>query len=252
MSGYGWDAAKEGADKQAQSSGKFLRLADDKDKAVIAFLGEPYTREVLWDGAMNKGQGGNRPFTDADAEAGKSPRVLVSYNVLHRESQTVKIFEQGVVFYRELLRFKDKYGLDKRFFEVERHGVKKDQNTTYAIFPDDEFTAEETKAVKGLDLLVLDKELEDGGDDSTDTKSDAKSETKSANGAGGSISADAATNLVSRLKVLPKEKLTKFLERFDVKKIRDVKKADEEGALAFVGELEGKPEAASGEVDPFA
>ena len=49
----GWDQAKGLADKHTNSgSGLFVRLANDRDKVVGAFAGDPYARETHWTGEL--------------------------------------------------------------------------------------------------------------------------------------------------------------------------------------------------------
>jgi hypothetical protein len=45
-----WDRAKEMADRHAGTGGIFVRLANDGDKVVGVFCGEPDAREVHWTG----------------------------------------------------------------------------------------------------------------------------------------------------------------------------------------------------------
>ncbi len=57
--------------------------------------------------------------------------------------------------------------------------------------------------------------------------------------------------IMGRLKALPntKENVEKFLNKFGIQRIRELKHADVAAASAFVDELSGKPAAV---VDPFA
>lgn len=248
--GYGWDYAEKLAGEHSGGGGKFVRLVNDGDKVCGAFIGQPFSREVIWSDAANGGKGGNVPFTSAHEAEGKKPRLLVAFNFYDRETKELRVFEQGVTFYRDLLRFKEKYGLDTRYFEVQRNGKAKDSNTTYSIFPDDEIPAEDREKIKGLALLNLERELEGGGDDTPA----ATSSGSNGAAASGTIPQDVIDDLVRRLKVMPKSALESFLKRFEVAKIRDVSAAHREAALAFVADLEksGEAPAPAGEVDPFA
>jgi hypothetical protein len=243
--GYGWDTADKMADEHSGGGGKFVRLANDGDKVCGIFVGEPYSREVIWSDAANGGKGGNIPFTESHAAAGEKSRLLVSFNFWDREVKELRVYEQGVTFYRDLLRFKEKYGLDNRYFEIVRNGKARDSNTTYSLFPDDEVDDATKAMIKGLKLLDLEAELEGSGtSDSGDTPA-AASESAT-------IGQNVIDDLVRRLKARPRADLTSFLERFGVAKIRDVKASDQGDAIAFVKDLE-TPEAAAkgGEVDPF-
>jgi hypothetical protein len=48
--GNSWDKARTLADQHASQGGIFVRLANDGDKVVGAFCGEPFAREVVWTG----------------------------------------------------------------------------------------------------------------------------------------------------------------------------------------------------------
>ena len=45
-----WDQAASLADKHANQGGIFVKLANDGDKVVGAFVGDPHAREVVWTG----------------------------------------------------------------------------------------------------------------------------------------------------------------------------------------------------------
>ena len=63
-----------------------------------------------------------------------------------------------------------------------------------------------------------------------------------------------ASQLVARLKVLPRDAVDAFLHKFGVQKIRDLSAANEAQAFSFVESLESQFAEASSveEVDPFA
>ena len=44
-----WNKAETMAQKQ-DTSGVFIKLPKDGDTALVAFVGEPYPREVVWNG----------------------------------------------------------------------------------------------------------------------------------------------------------------------------------------------------------
>ncbi|MCA9588115.1 MAG: hypothetical protein KC657_22485, partial [Myxococcales bacterium] len=94
-----------------------------------------------------------------------------------------KVLEQGVMFFKDLVRVREKYGLEKWAFEIQRHGAAKDPKTTYSILPEHQLSVEQQKAFQALpqhDLAKLYSGEADGGAkggqslDSYDKKSDAK------------------------------------------------------------------------------
>jgi hypothetical protein len=93
------------------------------------FLGEPYPREVSFvDGkyvpVRREGEGGRGKVS-----------LRVALNVALYDSKEVKVLEQGVMFFKDLVRVREKYGLEKWAFEIQRHGAAKDPKTTYSILP---------------------------------------------------------------------------------------------------------------------
>ncbi len=252
----GWDKAKEKAEEVSQGSGKYLQLKNDGDTAVVAFLGEPCAREVLW---VDAGGGKQKPvaFTDEHVKEGKKPRLQVGFAVYNKATQQVQTFEQGVVFFRQVLKVRDKYGLDKWWFEVKRDGAAGSQKTTYTVLPEEKITAEELKDLKGLELPNLEEELskdrdeEEGSGGGSDGKSDAKSAESNA---GGTISDAARTKLVAKLKELSKEKQDECLAHFEIKRVRDLPQSKAKAAMAFAEKLAAPAPAADSapaEADPF-
>ena len=249
MGVHGVEAAKRMAEEhEANAAGKFVKLVDDGDKIVCAFVGEPYAREVVW---IEK-EGKRTPEEFDEAKHGKKAgqRMLVSWNVYDFEQEKVRVWEQGVVFFRTWLQADEKYGRTKWAFEIKRNGAAGSTKTTYSCFPDRELTPDEIKMIKALDLY----DLEDGTDSLDD---DNKSNSVGSNGV---IDAETANKLIGDLKELrdagKTEVLTAFLKEFGVEAIRDVPGALGEKALAFVAQHKAPAPAAAAsrpaERDPFA
>ena len=161
------------------------------------------------------------------------------------------MIEGGTAWFKDVVKVRDKYGLERYAFEIERHGAAGDTKTTYTILPDERLTEEQRAEVAALQLHDLGKVLAGGGraaggggdfNSYDKTPSDALVEAKS------------ASELVTRLKSLPREAVDSFLKKFGVKRVRDLKASDEKAAREFVSGLEGKGggKTGSGEVDPFA
>ena len=180
----------------------------------------------------------------------------VALNVALYDSKEVKVLEQGVMFFKDLVRVREKYGLEKWAFEIQRHGAAKDPKTTYSILPEHQLSVEQQKAFQALpqhDLAKLYSGEADGGAkggqslDSYDKKSDAKGD--------GTVAPNVAQGLVTALKALPREATDKFLAKFGVQRIKDLPTSQVEKARAFVEQLQTEsaaPAAAETEVDPFA
>ena len=241
-----WQQTEEMAKKHDQGGSLWLKLAGDGDKAVVVFLGEPHPREVAFvDGK----------YVEVDEKmkaAGTKASLRVALNVALYDSKEVKVLEQGVMFFKDLVRVREKYGLEKWAFEIQRHGAAKDPKTTYSILPEHQLSAEQQKAFQALpqhDLAKLYSGESEGGAkggqslDSFDKKAD------------GAISPNVAQGIVTALKALPREATDRFLAKFGVQRIKDLPSAQVEKARAFVEQLQTEsaaPVAAETEVDPFA
>jgi len=109
-----------------------------------------------------------------------------------------------------------------------------------------------------LSLHDLAKVTENDADDSTDMSShDKKKEAAKAEAAKPDtvIKDEESADLVRRLKLIPKEKVPTFLQKFGIQQVRQLKSSQLAAAQAFCTELEGKPPPpppAPAEVDPFA
>ncbi len=249
MENIGWNQAGDLADKHAQASGGlFVKLTGNGDKVVGIFLGEPCAREVHW--------GGDRyhPCTEdgcSYCEGGKKPSLRVCLNFYVPSEKSLKVIEGGVTWFKDLLKVKEKYGLDKWMFEIERHGEAGDSKTTYTILPEEKLDDDLKKELAKLELHDLVKVVS-GDDNDNDTDFDSYDK---ANKEDRLIDPREASKLVPRLKAMPREATDIFCQKFDVQRIRDLKASDTERAQAFVEHLEGKYTAPktdkTEEVDPF-
>jgi hypothetical protein len=88
----------------------------------------------------------------------------VALNVALYDSKEVKVLEQGVMFFKDLVRVREKYGLEKWAFEIQRHGAAKDPKTTYSILPEHQLSAEQQKAFQALPQHDLAKLYSGEGD----------------------------------------------------------------------------------------
>jgi len=235
-----WDRTEEMAKRHDQGGSTWLKLADDGDKEVVVFLGEPYPREVVFlDGKYE-------PFTEELQAKGHKASLRVAVNVALFETKEVKVLEQGVVFFKQLLQIRSKRKLDEWAFEVERHGAARDKNTTYTLLPEHKLTPEQQAEFQALPLHDLEKLYsgEGGGElGSYDKKSDAVVDPKKAQA------------IVQALKTLPREAVDRFCQKFGISRVKDLPASQVEKAQVFVealaAELGGKNNAQE-EVDPFA
>jgi len=239
-----WQRTEEMAKKHDQGSSTWLKLGNDGDKAVIVFLGEPHAREVCFvDGKYQQ-------FDDKLKTQGLKPSLRVALNVAVYDTKELKVLEQGVTFFKDLVRVREKYGLEKWAFEIQRHGAAKDPKTTYSILPEHQLTPEQLKEFQSLKLQDLEKlysgEAAGSGDSlgSYDRKDD------------GTVDASTAQALATQLKTMPREAVDRFCKKFNVSRIKDLPSAQLEKARAFLEvlatEFAAPAPAATPETDPFA
>jgi hypothetical protein len=238
--------------KRHDGGGQWLRLQNDGDKVKVVFLGEPYPREVCF--VDNK----YLIATDSLRAEGHRVSLRIAFAVGLLDTREVKVFEQGVGFFKDLIQVKEKYGLDRWAFEIRRAGAAKDPKTKYTILPECQLTPDQQAVFRGLRLPSL-RDLYSDATPVTGTPSTgAASTARSAAGAasvGGFVDAHTAQQLAAALKMLPRESVDRFLAHFAVQQIRAVPSERTEEARYFVEALTAEfalAQQAQVEVDPFA
>jgi len=231
-----WENAQTLADQHANQGGIFIRLSNNGDKVVGAFCGEPHAREVHWTGEKyEECTGDGCPH----CSGGKRPSLRVMLNFYVPAENEMKVIEGGTNWFKDVIKVRDKYGLAKWLFEIERHGESGDPKTTYSILPeekiDDELRAK-IAAAEAHDLAGI-------GSGETNEKATTKA-------AGGSIDPRAAGELVAKLKTLQRSDVDAFLAEFKVQRVRDLRAEDEAKAKAYIEKLAAPEQSA--EIDPFA
>jgi hypothetical protein len=172
--------------------------------------------------------------------------MRATFNFYIPGEREMKLIEGGVTWFNDVLKAKDKYGLENWLFEVERHGSSGDPKTSYTILPEEKLTADQSKEIEGMRLHDLPKAVAGRGD------KPASADKRS----GETIDVRQASELVARLKALPRDAVDSFLSKFAVQRVRDLKRSDEKAAAAFLAAVEGRytgqTTQANDEVDPFA
>jgi hypothetical protein len=234
-----WEHASELADQHAANGGLFVKLANDGDKVVGVFLGDPYAREVHWDGERYVVCEGKERCEHCDGGVKASLRTSMNFYVIDEDA--VKIIEGGVAWFKDLLKCREKYGLTKWSFEIERHGAAKSPKTSYSILPDEQLSEEDRQRYSKLELHDLRSVLAGDGAEDGEHRADSKEKN-----AGKPIETRDAELIAARLRAAPKDVVGAFLKKFGVARIRELKGSDVKGALAF---LDAK--APANEIDPF-
>jgi len=223
MDADSWDQAEELAKQHEESGSLWLKLVNDKDHAVVVFLGAPFARDVCFiDGKYVL-------FDEALKAKGERPTARVAFNVALYDTKDVKIFEQGLTFFKDLKRVRDKYGVRNWAFEVQRHGAAKDPKTTYSILPDHQLTAEEQAAFQALVLhdlpaVYAGEAGEDAGDglDSYDRNPGGATPAPTKAAAPAVIDDRTVQLLVTHLKPLPRAAVERFCAMFGIARIKEL------------------------------
>lgn len=257
VGGSVWESAAKLADKYSNQGGIFLRLVNDGDKVVGVFCGEPFTREVVW-------MGDRYETYDPAIHEGKRPTLRVLLNFFVPAEGAMKVIEGGTVWFKDVLKVRGKYGLDKWSFEIERHGAAGDPKTTYSILPEEKLGIETLAAIEkaGLhDLSAISAGQEDGQETGLKTgqeqaKAAVPAQTRAAftNGSsstpksGGlnrfapapderTVDEATAQEFAAALRELPRADVESFFTRFGLKRVRDLKLSQLSEASAAIGAL---------------
>ena len=147
-----WDRAKTIADKHTNAASLFVRLQNDGDKVIGAFVGEPAARELHWVESKYEECVGDGC---ARCAAGQKPTFRVMFNFYVVADDAMKIIEGPTAFFGAVLGIREKYSLDGWLFEVKRLGKAKDPKTTYSVLPEKEIDAATSATIEGALLHVL-------------------------------------------------------------------------------------------------
>ena len=242
---HAWNHAQQMADKHANAGGIFVRLAESGEKIVGAFCGDPFPREVVWTGQRYETLDEDNPAHQAKRA---SLRVMLNFYV--PDENAMKIIEGGTAWFKDVLKVRDKYGLDTWLFEIERQGAAGDPKTTYTILPEtkvDDAMRARIRAAGLHDLTQVGTRDEGESDQASEDKA-----PKAPAAASGPLDAQVADALVAQLRALPRAEVDAFLQTFGVQRVRDVDAAQEAAARAFIEKRLAAHHAQSADLDPFA
>jgi hypothetical protein len=146
-----WDLVSDRLEEIKRRNSVFIRLEDDGDSVIVAFVGEPRIREVHWTGAEYKDCEG-----EGCALCARNVRATakVMLNAFEQEMELMRVFECGASTFKTVLKAVKKYGL-AWWFEVERQGAKGDPKTTYTVLPEAALTDKDAALVDQAPLHDL-------------------------------------------------------------------------------------------------
>jgi hypothetical protein len=243
----GWDKAKEASKKAGD--GKYIRLKDDGDKVVGVFLDEPEARSTYFDEKEKK----SYVYTDEHRKSGCKESISFLFNFYDVNASRVRVLEVKNATFKDILKVREKYGLEKWAFEIQRNGAKGDNKTTYTVLPEtkiSELADGVQKAIKEAKLYDLVKEAAGEGGDDDDAKG-SRSGGSSGSSSDEPVDDKTRGDIVERLKALPREKADEFLKKFGIGKVKELPQSKAKAALEFLKTLEGAS-SSDDEEDPFA
>jgi hypothetical protein len=226
-----WDEAKGLAEKHANSGGIFVRLANNGDKVTGVFCGEPYAREVIWTGERYEAYDAKNPAHQSDS---KRPSLRVAINFFVLSEGAMRVIEGGTQWFKDVLKVRDKYGLDKWSFEIERHGDSGDPKTKYTILPEERIDDQLRARLAKVELHDLERAALGGGTDRVEDD--------------GPIDPSIVADLIARMKALPRSDVEALLGELGVQRVRELKSSDVPRARAVLA----KYESGNAQLDPFA
>ncbi|MFI5298772.1 MAG: hypothetical protein ACHREM_11805 [Polyangiales bacterium] len=235
-----WSEVKALAEKVANSGGIFVRLANNGDKVVGAFCGDPYARQSIWLGDHTETYDPNNP---AHRGADKKPSLKVAVNFYVPAEGAMKVIEVGTQTFRDVARVREKFGFDKWLFEIERRGEAGSAKTKYSVLPDAQIDAAVRAKISAAELHDLEAVVS-GAADEDDATPRAPVD--------GPIDPATATDLIARLKLLPRHDLEALMGQLGVARVRDLKVSNVARAKQLIAAFEGGVQGAPAEVDPFA
>lgn len=247
-----WNTVKERIDQVDEAGGLWVKLKDDGDKVVGIFLGDPFPREVHWGGERYE------ECTGKECEHCKTskPSLRISINLAMKTEKgwEVKALEQTATFFKDVMKCDEKYGLDAWSFEIERHGAAGDTKTTYSILPEEKLSKDDVKALEALQLLDLAALYKEGAGASDEWAKEKEKDGFEEYAKDEKVPEKVADSIIVVLKELPREATNRFLEKFKIKKVRELRLADKKAAIEFLDALEEEKKKAKADKaeDPFA
>ena len=215
------------------------------DKVTGVFCGEPHAREVVWTGERYETFDAKNPAHQAD---GKRPSLRVAINFFVLAEGAMKVIEGGTQWFKDVLKVRDKYGLDKWSFEIERHGEAGDPKTKYTILPEEKIDAALRQKIEGAQAHDLEAVVGGAGEGDDAGKPAGGGASPASERP---IDAGVATELVARMKALPRADVDAILAELGVQRVRDLKGAQIARAKGLLAKYEGEA-SSQAEVDPFA
>lgn len=260
-----WDQVKQLTEKTSPQGGLFLRLASDGDRVVGVFCGAPLAREVVWTGERYETFDPDNP---AHRGEGKRTTTRVAVNFFLLPEGTMKVLEGSLAWFKDVLQVKNKYGLDRWSFEIQRLGAAGDPKTRFTVLPESQLDDTQRARITRTPLHDLDAVTRPRRPSAPAAPGRPPSRPSAPEAAPapppapappaaapatveGKVDVATAMQIAERLRGLPRPAVDGFLAELAIRRVRDLSADDVPRALAVLEQLEGGG-GELGEVDPFA
>jgi hypothetical protein len=230
---HGWDNAEALSNRILEAGGIYVRLANDGDKVVGVFCGEPFARTVHWTGAAYEECTGD---ACAPCASGSKASLRVACNFYVLADRTMKIVEGGTRWFSDVLKIRKKYGVSDWAFEIERHGAANSPKTTYAILPDIRLDSAQKSLAATAKLHDLAATATGAAREAFEV-GEITAPAPAAETSGTAVPLDVARELHDQLKALAKADVAAFFAKFGVERVSQLKAADLDEARAFLARL---------------
>jgi hypothetical protein len=259
-----WDRASQRADEV--QSGVFVKLQADGDRVVGIFVGDPEIEETFFNPKTNR----TETYTEQHKAQNLTAQPVFKMNfyvlaetnergaliALAPKERGCKILSVKAPTFKEIRLVKEKYGLDRKVFEVRRHGAKGQTNTRYTIMPEEQPPLDAALLKEAYEAKRQDLKRRD---ESAQTDVDSYDRAKAAS-ASDFVDPETLTTIIARLKALPHEKMVRWMTTFGLAQVKLLPRAKIDESKRLLDELEGKnaaappppPPPAPATIDPFA
>lgn len=109
-----WSSVEKRVKDYEEESSDLLTIEPDMH-VVVAFVGEPWAYDAFWNDNMNQWVSWATAMVKSP-----EPALRIRLNVWKKETECMKIWDMDVKSFRQVLKMREKYGLDKWLFEIHR------------------------------------------------------------------------------------------------------------------------------------
>jgi hypothetical protein len=149
-----WDAVSKQVAATEDPGPSWLQLHTGVP-VVVAFIGDPWTYEALWTTRWER-------FDPNDPlHAGCTPRLRIALACYDMATGKVCVMEGDVPWFKDVLRLREKYGLDGWCFELTLHDAETEPCPTISVLREQGLTLKERAHIGALPRYGIESLYED-------------------------------------------------------------------------------------------